>query len=111
MADVLIERGLKVDTRTPLDFSDMRFAKVNEGLSLRGKHTTIEILRIEDRRTYNIFKSAQFLLGLLDEKLQEEAVHPPVIVSGKPFIVIIRRAENPEQVEDKLRKLRPQDDT
>jgi hypothetical protein len=109
LADTLVKKGLNVDTREPIDFPDMTIAKIDEGIQLSGPDTTIDILRIEDTRTYDVFHDAQSILQLIGSKLHDSAEQPPVVVSGRPFVVVIREAPDRDKVAALIREVLPAD--
>lgn len=90
LAAALDRKGIDYDTSEPVDVSGFRFARIDEGVVLRGTDRRIDILRVEDERTFKIAKTANALLNFAEDKVGQEIPGKPVIFSRHPFIVIIR---------------------
>ena len=107
LALALKNGGIAYQTLEPIDFSSMRFAKIDEGLSLRGESVRIDILRIEDERTFKVMVGAGNLLTGLGDLLENEAAGPPDTYVRRPFAVIIREEPRPGEVREILSRLLP----
>lgn len=108
LADALNRHGIGYTEAEPLDFSGMRFAKIDEGLRLTGEDLRMEILRIEDPRTFEMASSAGFLLRLFDDQINESLGAPDMFVS-KPFVVIIRQEPEPGETRRALQVILPEE--
>ncbi len=107
LAIALKDGGIAIQTQEPIDFSSMRFAKIDEGLSLRGESVRIDILRIEDERTFKVMVGAGNLLTGLGDLLESEAAGPPDTYVRRPFALIIREEPRPGEVREILSRLLP----
>ncbi len=107
LARSLDRRGIAFERTEPLDFATMRFAKIEEGLRLTGEDLRIEILRIEDPRTFEVASSAGFLLRLFDDPGAEGALGAPEIYAAKPFVVVIRQEPEPGKTRRALQAILP----
>lgn len=95
LASALRRRGIEFQQSEPLEFSELRFAKIDEGRRLSGEGLRIDILRIEDRRTYEMARSAQSLLTALAGAAAQEVLEPPTVVARHPFVVVIYAEPEP----------------
>jgi len=109
LAAALKRRGVAYTETEPLDFSGMRFAKIEEGLRLKGEKLTVEILRIEDNRTFEMAVGAGFLMSLFGSSEETKSLDPPESVVRRPFVVVVRQEPNPGQVGAIVRELIPEE--
>ncbi len=96
LAEALKGEGINYDLKEPVDITKMRHARVNEAIALKGENLSIEIYRIEDERTYEIFLKTVVFLYAVDKKVEGGLPKlPKNTISKKPFVIVIR--EEPEK--------------
>lgn len=91
LADALAREGFTAESREPIDFSEMRYAKIDEAITMRGEGLTVDILHITDPHTYDVLTSASVLLAAIGGKTDSPALTPPDIISRQPFVVVVRQ--------------------
>lgn len=107
LAKALKNNGIAYDATTPLDFSGMPFAQVDEGVRITGNGLHVELLRVEDDRTFKVVSGAGALLGVLDKTLKDTPVNPPEVIARDPFVVVVRSEPGPGQVRRVLDRVLP----
>ena len=111
LVNALKNGGISVDSTTPIDFSGMRFALIDEGVRLSGNGLHVELLRVEDERTFKLASGAGALLGLLAETVGEDFPEPPQVIARKPFIVVVRKEPEPGAIGRVLDEVLPAEST
>jgi len=109
LAAALQRNGIVHTAATPVDVSIVRFAKIDEGLTLTGENLNVTILRITDPRTYKVATSATFILGFVKSAAPEMPDQPPEVYLSNPFAVIIRAEPAEGAVRAALEKIIPED--
>lgn len=109
LAAALKRHGVAFTAAEPESFGDMRYAKIDEGLTLTGENLHINILRISDPRTYKITTSATFILGLVKNVAPDMPQQPPDVYLSEPFAVVIRAEPAEGAVRAALEKIIPED--
>lgn len=108
LAKALKNKGVSYDSATPLDVSGIAFAQIEEGVRITGNGLHVELLRVEDDRTFKVVSGASALLKFLDESLGDAPVNPPDVIARDPFVVIIQAEPEPGQVRRVLEQLLPE---
>ena len=106
VAVALQEQGVTVDETRALN-SNFRYAKIDEGLSLSGDQLQLDILRIEDDKTYELALQARGLMAAVGEAADTEVLAPPEFYSRKPYIIVIRQEPKDGQIVAILEKILP----
>lgn len=109
LAAALKRNGVAFTEAQPESFGEMRYAKIDEGLTLTGENLHINILRISDPRAYKVTTSATFILGLVKNVAPEMQQQPPEIYLSEPFAVVIRAEPAEGHVRAALEKIIPED--
>ena len=91
LATALKRNGIEYQVIEPVDFDDFSHAKIDEAIALKGDNLWVEILRIEDEKTYKLFVVSWLLLGAAETKVQQRLPGRPDIYSKRPFVIIIRK--------------------
>ena len=107
LAKALQNNGIQYDSAAPLDLSGMTFAQIDEGVQLTGNGLRVEILRVEDDRTFKIVSSMGLLLKALNEKLGDVPLEPPDVITRQPFVVVVRLEPERGQVRRILDRVLP----
>jgi hypothetical protein len=107
LTKALKNNGIQYDSTSPLDFSGMRFAQIDEGVRITGKDLHVELLRVEDDRTFKVVSGAGTLLGALDKTLEDTPADPPEVITRRPFVVVVRAEPEPGQVRRVLDRVLP----
>jgi hypothetical protein len=108
LTNALKNNGIQFDSASPLDFSGMRFAQVDEGVRITGNGLHVELLRVEDDRTFKVVSGASAFLETLSKSVEELPLHPPEVITRDPFVVVIRMEPEPGQVRRVLDRLLPE---
>lgn len=102
----LQERGLHVEETRALH-PRFRYAKIDEGLTLSGDQLQVDILRIEDEKTYELALQARGLMAAVGEAADTDVLEPPEFYSRKPYIIVIRQEPEDGQILAILQKILP----
>ena len=109
VVDVVValeERGVNVENRRALN-PNFRYAKIDEGLSLSGDQLQVDILRIEDEKTYELAQQARGLMAAVGEAADTDVLAPPEFYWRKPYIIVIRQEPEDGQIVAILEKILP----
>ena len=90
LAQALEKGGLAFTERSRANLSQFRHARIDEGLELRGDGIAVDILRITDRRTWNVYSDGVAFLGIAEAAAGTSFPGKPDVVVRRPFIVIVR---------------------
>lgn len=106
LADALERNGVTYNSKKPISTSNLRYATIDEAIALEGNNLKIEIFRIEDQRTYEMFAGSALMLKAV-EKEAGQAIPglPPSTYSKKPFVIIIRQEPEQGHVRQALTKI------
>ena len=106
LASALERNGLKYHGKKPINTSNLRYATIDEAVALEGDNLRIEIFRIEDQRTYEMFAGSALMLKAV-ERETEQAIpgSPPRAYSKRPFVIIIRQEPEPGQLRQALTRI------
>lgn len=107
LATALKDHGIAFDTTEPIDFSNLRFARIDEGVTLTGENLHVELLRIEDERTFNLASGASAFLAFLADNAGENFPRPPEVIARQPFVAIVRNEPEPGAIKRVLDELLP----
>ena len=108
LATALKRNGIEYQVIEPVDVSEFRYAKIDEAIALRGDNLWVEILRIEDEKTYKLFVGSWLLLGAAERKVQQRLPGRPDIYSKRPFIIIVRKEPQKGHVKEVLKRILPE---
>jgi hypothetical protein len=107
LANALAAEGIAYDATEPLDPPPLPRGRIDEILALNGEGLRVEIMRVEDRRIFDIAKSAVGLLVLGEAVAGQKFKGRPDVVSRYPFAVVIRGEPEPGMVRDALSRILP----
>ena len=102
----LQDRGVQVEKTSALN-PNFRYAKVDEGLTLSGDQLQVDILRIEDEKTYELAQQARGLMMAVGEAADTDVLNPPDFYWRKPYIVVSRQEPEAGQIVALLEKILP----
>lgn len=109
LAAALKRKGIDYHTIEPVDAPAGRFAKVDEAIALKGDNLWVEILRIEDQRTYKLFLGSAVFLFAVEKKADKDLPGMPVnVLSKKPFLLVVREEPEKDTVKQALNKIFPE---
>ncbi len=108
LATALKRNGIEYQVIEPVDFDDFSHAKIDESIALKGDNLWVEILRIEDEKTYKLFVVSWLLLGAAETKVQQRLPGRPDIYSKRPFVIIIRKEPQKGHVKEVLKRILPE---
>jgi hypothetical protein len=108
LANALQNKGIQFDSTEVLDLSGMGFAQVNEGVRVTGNGLRVEILRVEDERTFKIVSSLGSFLKALNERFDDAPLSPPDVIARHPFVVVVRLEPEPGEIRRIVEQLVPQ---
>jgi len=107
LTNALKNNGIQYDSETSLDFSGMAFAHVDEGVRITGNGLHVELLRVEDDRTFQIVTGASAFLEKISQSVEDLPLDPPEVIARDPFVVVIRMEPEPGQLRRVLDRLLP----
>jgi hypothetical protein len=102
LAAALQRQGISVANQAPAALPKMRYGRIEEGVTLTGDNLSVDIIRIEDERTYKAFLGMGTLLAVAEQKTGERLPQRPEIYSQKPFVIVVRQEPTPGQVKRAL---------
>ena len=108
LATALKRNGIEYQVIEPVDSNEFRYAKIDEAIALKGDNLWVEILRIEDEKTYKLFVVSWLLMGAAETKVQQRLPGRPDIYSKRPFVIIIRQEPQKGHVKEVLKKILPE---
>lgn len=103
----LQQAGIQIESQEPAPKPDGQYFRFDEGIRVKGPGLFLDILRIEDRRVFDLAKSAGRLLIVTEAVAGQPIPDTSDVFARHPFVVIIR--EQPEGIglESTLAKLLP----
>jgi hypothetical protein len=107
VASGLQREGIRYQTSEPVDLSKMTHAKVEESLLLKGENLWVEILRIEDERTFKAFAASGVMLAGVEQKTGKPLPGRPRTYVHRPFVVVVRGEPQERSVKAALQKIFP----
>lgn len=99
--------GVPIETQEPAPMPSGSHFRFDEGLRVKGQGLFVDILRIEDRRVFDIAKSAGRLLIAAEAVAGQPIPDNPSVYARHPFVVIIRQQPEGLALEQTLAKLLP----
>jgi len=102
LAAALQRHGITVVEQKPAALPKMQYGRIEEGITLTGENLSVDIIRIEDERTYKAFVGMGAVLGAAERKTGERLPLRPDIYSQKPFVIVVRQEPTPGQVKQAL---------
>lgn len=102
LAGALQREGLDYATQVPAALPKMRAGRIDEGISLQGDGLSVDIIRIEDERTYKAFRGMGALLGVAEATAGQRLPQRPDLYSHQPFVIVVREEPNPGQIQKAL---------
>jgi hypothetical protein len=103
----LQDAGIQIDTQSPAPKPSGDYFRFDEGIRVTGPDLLLDVLRIEDRRVFDIAKSAGKLLVVTDAVAGRHIPDNPSIFARHPFVVAVRLQPGGTHVEQILAKLLP----
>ncbi len=108
LATALKRNGIEYQVIEPVDSNEFRYAKIDEAIALKGDNLWVEILRIEDEKTYKLFVVSWLLMGAAETKVQQRLPGRPDIYSKRPFVIIVRKEPQKGHVKEVLKRILPE---
>jgi len=106
LASALERNGITYHVKKPISTSNLRYATIDEAVALEGDNLKIEIFRIEDQRTYEMFAGSAIMLKAVEKEAGQTIPGlPPSTYSKKPFVIIIRQEPEQGHVRQALTKI------
>ncbi len=106
LANALQRNGITYQVKKPISTSNLRYATIDEAVALEGDNLKIEVFRIEDQRTYEMFAGSAVMLKAVEREAGQPLPGlPPSTYSRKPFVVIIRQEPEQGQVRQALTRI------
>lgn len=99
--------GVPIETQEPAPKPTGDHFRFDEGVRVKGEGLFVDILRIEDRRVFDIAKSAGRLLIVAEAAAGQPIPDNPSVYARHPFVVIIRQQPEGLALEQTLAKLLP----
>lgn len=99
--------GIQIDAQAPAPQPSGDYFRFDEGIRGTGPDLLVDVLRIEDRRVFDIAKSAGKLLVVTDAVAGQHIPGNPSVFARHPFVVVVRLQPGGANVEQTLAKLLP----
>ena len=96
-----------IETQEPAPMPSGSQFRFDEGVRVKGQGLFVDILRIEDRRVFDIAKSAGRLLVVAEAVAGQPIPDNPSVFARHPFVVIIREQPEDLALEHTLAKILP----
>ncbi len=103
----LQKEGLPIASQEPAPTPKGRHFRFDEGITLKGEDVWINVLRISDRKVYDIAKDASGLLVITEAAAGQELPGKPDIYTRYPFMVIIRQQPEGADLMSALKTILP----
>ncbi|NUM56260.1 MAG: hypothetical protein HUU46_21685 [Candidatus Hydrogenedentes bacterium] len=103
----LRSEGVSIETLEPAPKPEGNYFRFDEGVRAKGPELFLDILRIEDRRVFDIAKSAGKLLVVAEAVAGQPIPDNPIVFARHPFVVVIREEPAGANLEATLAKLLP----
>lgn len=103
VAAALQTEGLPFTSQAAASLPKMRYGRIDEGLTLRGENLSVDIIRIEDERTYKAFLGMGALLGAAEAKTGDRLPGRPDLFTYRPFVIVVRSEPKPGMVRSALK--------
>jgi hypothetical protein len=87
----LQKRGVAITSQEPAPTPQGQHFRFDEGITVKGENLWIDILRISDRKVFNIAKDGAGLLVIAEASAGQEIPGKPEIYTRYPFVVVIRQ--------------------
>ena len=108
LAVALKRQGVNYQT---IEQVDAKHPKVDEAIAIKGANLWVEILRIEDEKTYKLFMGMGLFLFAVEKKVEKDLPDMPVnMLSKKPFVIVIRQEPEEGAIKEALNRIFPQKD-
>jgi hypothetical protein len=105
VAQALQARGFSNAEQQPAEVPQLRYGHIDEAVALRGENLWIEILRIEDERTFKVLTDAGVLLLAVEVATEQPIPEKPELYAYQPFAIVVRNEPEPGQTEAALRQI------
>jgi hypothetical protein len=90
---------------------DVSVGKVDEAIALKGENLWVEILRIEDERTYKLFMGMGLFLFAVEKEVGKDLPDMPAnMISKKPFVIVVRQEPEKGAIKEALNRIFPPKD-
>lgn len=99
--------GIQVDSQGPAPTPTGSHFRFDEGIRVQGPDLFADVLRIEDRRVFDIARSAGRLLVVAEAAAGQPIPERPEVYSRHPFVVVIRQQPEGQMLEKTLAKVLP----
>ena len=109
LATALRQNGIIYRSRETVDLSQLKYAKIDEAIALKGDKLWIEIFHIPHEKTYKLFASSSVLLRAVEVKTQRKLPGKPDVYFKKPFIIIVREEPQKGNVKKALKRIFPEE--
>ena len=91
LVSVLQEKGVAFTSQEPAPIPQGDKFRFDEGITLKGENLWVDVLRISDRRVFDIAKGAGGLLIAAEAFAGQAIPGKPDVYARYPFVVIIRQ--------------------
>ncbi|MBI4556088.1 MAG: hypothetical protein HY706_00765 [Candidatus Hydrogenedentes bacterium] len=103
----LKEGGIQVDSQEPAPVPTGDYFRFDEGVTVKGPDLWVDILRIEDKKVFNLAKDAKGILILAASAAGRQLPDSPEVYTRYPFVVVTRQEPTDSQLQPLLRELLP----
>ena len=103
----LQKEGVAYTTTQELPTPTGRHFRFDEGIALVGDKLWVEIMRIEDKRVFDLAKTASVLLTLAEASVGKKFPGKPEVYTRQPFVIVVREEPTKGQVAQALDRCLP----
>jgi len=107
VADGLEANGISYDSIQQAKKPEGRHFRFDEGIVLVADDLWVEIIRIEDERTFGIAEDASGLFKITEAVVGRELPGKPELYTRQPFLIIVRQEPEQGQVLEALNEVLP----
>ncbi|MCC6490297.1 MAG: hypothetical protein IT364_22630 [Candidatus Hydrogenedentes bacterium] len=107
LVSALQQRGVPFTSQEPAPIPQGDKFRFDEGITLKGESLWVDVLRISDRRVFDIAKGAGGILVVAEAVAGQPIPGKPEVYTRYPFVVIIRQQPEGSTLANTLVELLP----
>ena len=107
LADALAAKGLAFNVKEPLEVRPMESGTIDEAIVLKGKGLIVELYRIEDEKTFKMFRGSQGIADLAERLKARTLPTKSGVHSKMPFVIVVKLEPADDPVERALDRVLP----
>lgn len=99
--------GVPIDSQEPAPMPTGQHFRFDEGIRIKGPGMVADVLRIEDRRVFDLAKSAGRMLVVTQAVAGQELPDAADVYARHPFVIAIREQPEGSNLKETLARLLP----